>query len=138
MEEEWTVVGTYEGPNDEGHVIRSPEGAVQTVPLVGMVDSRLKSVPVGARVKVVKTGRKVRAKNGSQVDEYTVYVAKGSLAPGGSPEPPRAPEAAPLDRAAIRAEIMADAERHRREVDWLREEAARLGYRLVRRPDPAS
>lgn len=149
--EEQAYIGTYQGREQEGHVLVTPDGRRVVLEPAPILDSRLRQVPVGAKVKVQKTGRTVPTKGGKKADEYYVFVAKGSfdalrravvaLLGYGTPQEP--PVESPVDTEAVRKELLAEVERRRaeereRQVAWLRQEAARLGYRLVRRKTPTS
>lgn len=149
--EERAYIGTYEGRGQEGHVLVTPDGRRVVLEPAPILDSRLREVPVGAKVKVQKTGTTVPTKGGRKVEDYRVFVAKDSLQalrqaavplPDGSQdEPPGA--APPPELDALRGEVLAQAAwrqagetERERQVAWLRQEAARLGYRLVRKPVP--
>lgn len=154
-------IGTYGGRGPGGHTLVTLDGNQVVLEPAVILDSRLANVPPGARIKVQKTGAKVPSRTGRKVDEYLVFVAKGSLTAvrravvallgfETSEEPPPAPSTPaalpPVDREALRRELLAEAERlqpeerdrqREQQVGWLRQEAARLGYRLVPLKAPA-
>lgn len=83
-----TLIGVYQGgrtvntKNGERtiHNFIDAEGSVDAWG-TAIINSRLKDVPQGVKVKIVSTGREVPTKNGRKAKEFQVLVAKGSLAP---------------------------------------------------------
>lgn len=83
-----TLVGVYNGSrtvntkNGERDIHNFTDPAGESVDAWGtaIINSRLKDVPQGAKVKIVSTGREVATKNGRKAKEFQVFVAKGSLA----------------------------------------------------------
>lgn len=83
-------IGTYRGA--ESRNVKGESRTFQTFtaedgePIeawgTAILDSRLKSVPVGARVKVVYLGKNAKTKRGNLAHNFEVYVAAGSIPAG--------------------------------------------------------
>ena len=87
FEENDTLVGTLRGSrvvntrNGERTIYSFTDPAGDPIDAWGsaIINSRLQNVPVGAKVKIVSTGKLVPTKNGRKAKEFQVFVAKGSL-----------------------------------------------------------
>lgn len=87
FQENDTLIGVYQGSrtvntrNGERTIHNFVDPAGDKVDAWGsaIINSRLQSVPTGAKVKIVSTGREVPTKNGRKAKEFQVFVAKGSL-----------------------------------------------------------
>lgn len=88
FEENPVLVGTYTGSrlvntrNGERtiHSFITPDGSPRDAWGAAIINSRLKSVPEGARVKITSTGKMVKSeRTGRSSREFIVLVAKASL-----------------------------------------------------------
>lgn len=87
FEENDTLIGVYNGSRTVGtrngdrdiHNFTTPDGEPLDCWGSAIINSRLKNVPAGAKVKIVATGNLVPTKNGRKAKEFQVFVAKGSL-----------------------------------------------------------
>lgn len=87
FEERGDLIGTFLGTEtinakgkDRNLHSFDVDGETVTVWGTAILDSRLKDVDPGTRVKVQKPGTKVPTRSGHQAWEFKVYVAKNSIA----------------------------------------------------------
>lgn len=87
FEEQGDLVGVFTGTEtinakgkDRSLHSFEVDGEKVTIWGTAILDSRLKDVDPGARVKIQKPGTKVATKSGHQAWEFKVLVAKGSIA----------------------------------------------------------
>lgn len=87
FEENDTLIGVYNGSREVNtrngeriiHNFTDANGDEVDAWGAAIINSRLKDVPVGAKVKIVSTGQLIPTKNGRKAKEFKVFVAKGSL-----------------------------------------------------------